>query len=129
MAATVELRLAASPSPGHLTRLCARLGRQLGDGDGVRHVVCDVDGLPADVGAVEALARLTLTARRGGAALQVRGASADLRALLRLVGLDDALIAPPADAVELALRTACPGAPPVRTVSGALIVLSSGGTP
>lgn len=128
MAATVELHLPSSPSPGQVIRLCARLRRRLGDG-GVRHVVCDVDGLAADVGAVEALARLALTARRGGAALQVRGASADLRSLLRLVGLYDALIAPPADAVEAALRKACPGAPPVRTVSGALIVLSSGGTP
>jgi hypothetical protein len=51
----------------------------------------DVAGLPADVITVETLARLQLTARRHGYALQLRNASAELSELIALLGLRDVL--------------------------------------
>jgi hypothetical protein len=49
---------------------------------------CDAAALSrADLGTVDALARLALTARRMGARLVVRNASPELRALLDLAGL------------------------------------------
>ena len=54
-------------------------------------VLCDVRSLPADLAAVDALARLQLAARRRGRALLIAGASDSLRALIDLVGLGDAL--------------------------------------
>ncbi len=49
---------------------------------------CDAAALTGvDLETVDALARLALTARRMGARLVVRNASADLRALLDLAGL------------------------------------------
>ena len=54
-------------------------------------VLCDVRSLPADLAAVDALARLQLAARRRGSALLLTGASDSLRALIDLVGLADAL--------------------------------------
>jgi anti-anti-sigma regulatory factor len=62
--------------------------RGLLDGGGPARVVCDVAGLtPADLDAVDALARLALVARRAGAAVWVRDPSPELCALLDLVGL------------------------------------------
>lgn len=66
-----------------------------------RLVTVDVSGLPAaaeppdcqgpdglgGLGAVAALARLRLAARRTGHRVRLRGASADLRALVELAGL------------------------------------------
>jgi ABC-type transporter Mla MlaB component len=54
-------------------------------------IACDVGALAADVGTVEALARLALVAKRLGYALKVRGASTELRDLVELCGLTDAL--------------------------------------
>lgn len=55
-------------------------------------VICDVGALRrADLAAVEALARLQLTARRGGRRLWLRRASPELRALLALTGLAEVL--------------------------------------
>ncbi|MFI1097192.1 hypothetical protein [Streptomyces sp. NPDC020917] len=65
---------------------------------GERLVTVDVSGLPpageppdgdglAGLGAVAALARLRLAARRTGHRVRLRGASADLRALVELAGL------------------------------------------
>jgi hypothetical protein len=52
---------------------------------------CDVSSLPPDVAAVDALARLQLTARRAGLDLRLRHASRELQELLCFVGLGDAL--------------------------------------
>jgi ABC-type transporter Mla MlaB component len=76
--------------PADVPRLCEHIRRlpppDLGEGP----VVCDVGAVtPADVCAVDALARMTLTARREGRTLSLRDASADLRGLLALVGLGD----------------------------------------
>lgn len=77
---------------GRITRadappLCERVRVLLQRGDG--DVVCDVSALvDPDVGTVDALARLALTARRFGRELRLRHACGDLRDLLVLVGLD-----------------------------------------
>ena len=71
--------------------LCAGLAELLrGRARGL--VVCDVAGVTRpDVAAVEALARLRLTARRHGWRLAVGGAGPDLVRLIRLLGLSDLL--------------------------------------
>ncbi|MET9022363.1 STAS domain-containing protein [Actinopolymorpha sp. NPDC004070] len=69
--------------------LCARFEELLGEGPG-RRVICDVAGLTeCDAVAVEALARLQLTARRLGCHLWLRHAGCELRQLIALVGLAD----------------------------------------
>ncbi len=58
--------------------------------EGATDVVCDVGGLGlADAVAVDALARVTLVARRLGCTVRLRNASADLLALVAFVGLAD----------------------------------------
>jgi STAS domain len=69
---------------------CARL-HALADGGEADAVTCDVSGLAAEVAAVDALARLALVARRLGCPLKVRRASPELRDLVELCGLTDAL--------------------------------------
>lgn len=69
--------------------LCERVRTLLEGRDG-EVVVYDVGGLvDADVGTVDALARLQLTARRLGRQVALRHASRQLLALLNLVGLED----------------------------------------
>ncbi|MFD9795057.1 STAS domain-containing protein [Streptomyces sp. NPDC059070] len=73
-------------TPTDVPPLCASL-RALYEA-GAREVVCDVGALVrADLTALEALARLHLTARRAGGHLSIRGATPGLRALLHLAGL------------------------------------------
>ncbi|SEG09630.1 hypothetical protein SAMN05216223_103212 [Actinacidiphila yanglinensis] len=54
---------------------------------GAAPVPVDVCGLTADRGALAALARVALAARRAGFRVRLCGASAPLRALVELVGL------------------------------------------
>jgi len=54
-------------------------------------IVCDVGALAPDAAAVDALARLQLTARRLGYEICLRDASVDLRDLLDFIGLRDVL--------------------------------------
>jgi STAS domain len=54
-------------------------------------VLCDVRSLPADVAAIDLLARLQLAARRHGSELRLSGASQALRELIALCGLETAL--------------------------------------
>jgi hypothetical protein len=56
-----------------------------------RTIVWDARTLDADLTTVDALARLQLAARRTKAELRLRQPSAELLALLALVGLDTAL--------------------------------------
>ncbi|MEV2249677.1 STAS domain-containing protein [Streptomyces sp. NPDC050147] len=68
-------------------RLCeeARVTLQASDAD---VLVCDVTDLgPPVLAAVDALARLQLTARRAGGRIRLRNPAPDLRELLHLVGL------------------------------------------
>ncbi|WP_435974403.1 STAS domain-containing protein [Streptomyces sp. Qhu_M48] len=79
--------LPARPTRDEVARLCAELGT---GPPGV--VVCDVAALaPADLTAVDALARLKLAAGRGGHRIRFDGAGPELRALLLLTGLDGTL--------------------------------------
>jgi ABC-type transporter Mla MlaB component len=72
--------------PGLYERTCALL-----EGIGPELLCCDVTGVAVDAVAVDALARLALAARRHGARLLVSGASDELRALVALMGLSEAL--------------------------------------
>jgi anti-anti-sigma regulatory factor len=71
--------------------LCERVNVLLA-ADGVDSIVCDVAALArVDAVAVDALARLQLTARRLGRRIWLRGVSSELRDLLAFVGLSEAL--------------------------------------
>ncbi len=61
------------------------------DASGAETVVCDVGAVVADLVAVEALARMQLTARRRGRALRLRAASPALDDLIAFCGLSDVL--------------------------------------
>lgn len=79
-----------------IPELCARFAELLGERPG-RRVICDVAGLTeSDAVAVEALARLQLTARRLGRRLWLRHAGCGLRQLIALVGLADVVPSLPA---------------------------------
>jgi anti-anti-sigma regulatory factor len=54
-------------------------------------VLCGVAGVPANTVAVAALARLALLVRRAGCQLHLCGASEELCALVKLMGLDEVL--------------------------------------
>lgn len=69
-----------------LSRLCDS-ARSLLAATGATELVCDASALPPDLAAVNALARLELTARRAGARIVVRDPDPLLRNLLELVGL------------------------------------------
>ena len=78
--------LARSDLPVLYRRVCAAL-------EGCRGglLICDVDGAPADVVAIEALARLALGARQHRCQVELRGSSEELDALIDLVGLRETL--------------------------------------
>jgi anti-anti-sigma factor len=85
------LVVAGHVSAGDLPALCTRLAACVAAMDG-GVVVCDVRGLAnADAVALDALARLQLTARRLGGRIRLRGASPDLRDLLAFTGLSAVL--------------------------------------
>jgi hypothetical protein len=87
------VRFAVGPTVrrADIAGLCADLAGLLRGGAG-GVVICDVAAVAhADVVAVEALARLGMTARRHGWRLAISGARPDLLALVWLVGLADAL--------------------------------------
>ncbi|WP_406453996.1 STAS domain-containing protein [Streptomyces sp. NBC_00876] len=73
-------------------RLCADLEAILATSEAAV-VDCDVGGiLHPDLASVEAIARLSLVARRaGGRRLRLRGTPPELQLLLDLVGLDDVI--------------------------------------
>ncbi|MFJ5706160.1 MULTISPECIES: STAS domain-containing protein [unclassified Streptomyces] len=77
------MTLPAAPTREEVARLCADLAAAP-PGD----VRCRVDAGADGLAAVDALARLALTARRHGHRLTFHGAGPDLTALLRLTGLD-----------------------------------------
>jgi ABC-type transporter Mla MlaB component len=58
---------------------------------GARTIVCDVAHLAADLGALDALARLQLQARRRGHEIRLRNASRELRQLVAFAGLGEFL--------------------------------------
>jgi hypothetical protein len=54
-------------------------------------IVCDASALDADLASVDSLARLQLAAKRLGLEFTLRRAPVELRALLTLIGLAEAL--------------------------------------
>jgi ABC-type transporter Mla MlaB component len=89
----VRFTIGAAVTRTDIPALCARLADLL-RGQSGDLVECDVGGLSEpDVAAVEAVARLRLTARRHGRRLLVTGAGPDLLLLFGLLGLTD-LLAP-----------------------------------
>ena len=86
----LDVRLPGSPAAGDLTRVCFLLAARLRSG-AVAAVVCHAEALAGGLSSVEALARLSLVARRGGARFAVRGLGADLAALVELLGLREPL--------------------------------------
>jgi ABC-type transporter Mla MlaB component len=91
----VVLCLNGELDPGQTHALCERV-RALLEASGKCVMVCDVGGVHSDAVAVEALARLQLTARRAGCCMQLRHAGSELRDLICLFGLAEEL--PLADA-------------------------------
>ncbi|MEU2022895.1 STAS domain-containing protein [Streptomyces sp. NPDC016469] len=83
---------------GHITRdavprLCADLESLMAASPDATTVDCDLSGVVRpDLTTVDAIARLTLIARRTGTrALRLHGTTPELRALLELVGLGEAV--------------------------------------
>jgi ABC-type transporter Mla MlaB component len=84
----VEIRgpLVRSDLPGLYRRTCTALAGCRGG-----LLVCNVRGVPPDAVAIEALARLALGARRHRCQIELRGSTAELDALIELVGLRETL--------------------------------------
>ncbi|MFJ4919806.1 STAS domain-containing protein [Streptomyces sp. NPDC088725] len=82
-------RLTSADVPGLCDALTARLAAEAGDGSfGGREVICEVGGLVRPgLAAVDALARMQLTARGHGYRIRLRGADQELRLMLELAGL------------------------------------------
>lgn len=70
--------------------LCVQVRRLLTRPD-VDVVTCDVTGVPPNLTALDALARLQLTARRLGGRIRLRGTSADITRLIDFAGVDEVL--------------------------------------
>jgi ABC-type transporter Mla MlaB component len=82
-----RLRLREPFGLADVRALCDRAERLLQEGHPT-DLECDVGGVRApDLGTVEALARVELTAKRLGADVRLRGASVELLELLALCGL------------------------------------------
>jgi ABC-type transporter Mla MlaB component len=72
------------------------------DPDGPSLILCDLTQLAAaDMGTVDALARLALRARRLGCSISLRDPSSELCELLAFAGLDDVLRRSPDSGVEV----------------------------
>ena len=77
--------------------LCAQVRRLLARGD-VDVVTCDVTCVPPTLTAIDALARLQLTARRLGGRIRLRGTTPDISLLIDFAGVDEVL---PTSSTEL----------------------------
>jgi ABC-type transporter Mla MlaB component len=92
---TVVLVVHGRVTPDTIAVLCARVRVLLGDPT-VGTVTCDLSGVvEPDAVALDALARMQLTARRMGRTIRLRHVQPEMRALLALVGLTDVVPAWP----------------------------------
>ena len=92
--------LGAATQRPDVALLCDQVQGWLGTA-GPRVVICDVNAVARpDIGTVDALARMQLTARRNGGELRLRAPSRMLLQLLGLVGLRDVLPLHPGVFVE-----------------------------
>ena len=88
---TIVLALGDAIAPADVPALCARV-RSVLEASGAAVLVCDLGAVvDADMGTVDALARVQLTARRLGRVVTLRAASDDLLALLAFAGLNEVL--------------------------------------
>ena len=88
---TIVLALGDAIAPADVPALCARV-RSVLEASGAAVLVCDLGAVvDADMGTVDALARVQLAARRLGRVVTLRAASEDLLALLAFAGLNEAL--------------------------------------
>jgi ABC-type transporter Mla MlaB component len=88
---SVVLYMCSPVSRDTIAGLCRRVQEMLGI-RGVHLVTCEVGTLTdPDPVAVDALARMQLTARRAGGSIRLRHARARLRDLLAVIGLGEAL--------------------------------------
>jgi ABC-type transporter Mla MlaB component len=78
--------LARGDLPGLFERACEALRA-----DDIELLRCELAGVAADAVALDALARLTLAARRCGCRMELRGASAEFLELVAFVGLAEVL--------------------------------------
>ena len=90
---------------GAAAMLCDELrATRVAGGSGI--VICDVGAVShADVGTVDALARVQLVARRHGCQVRLRRASSELRELLGLVGLREILPCGPGSGLQAGRET------------------------
>lgn len=84
---TIRLVIEGPMTPAHVAELCEHV-RALVDGRRAYRVICDLGELTdADLGTIDALARVQLTSRRLGCQMSVRNAPPGLGDLLLLAGL------------------------------------------
>jgi len=87
---TVLVAINGAICPEDVPNLCETIGALLRcDGAGV--VLVDVGGVRGDASAVDALARIALAAQRLGVRMMIRNATPELEALVRFVGVAEAL--------------------------------------
>lgn len=87
---TIKVAISSPLERSDLPGLFKRI-RELLERSGASVVLCDVRDASADAVTVDALARLQLAARRSGCQVRLRHTSAELRALMRLMGLHEVL--------------------------------------
>jgi ABC-type transporter Mla MlaB component len=90
---SVAIAIYAPLRPGDLAGLFARACALL-ERSACEVLRCEVAGLDADAVALDALARLALTARRHGCTVVLRGASEELQQLVAFAGLSEVLKSP-----------------------------------
>ena len=99
---TIDVVIAGRVSRAAIAGLCGRVRAML-EGSGADLVICEVSAVgDPDATAVDALARMQLTARRLGRRVRLQHACADLQDLVAFMGLGDVL--PPAAALRLEPR-------------------------
>jgi len=96
---TVVFAVAGPIARADLPAICGDVAALL-EATGADVALCDVGGLPADLVAIDALARIQLAARRKGRQVVLRHAADDLRDMLALVGLAGALRIEPGGQAE-----------------------------
>ena len=96
---TVVIAVAGPIARADLPAICGDVAALL-EATGADVALCDVGGLPADLVAIDALARIQLAARRKGRQVVLRHAADDLRDMLAFVGLAGALRIEPGGQAE-----------------------------
>ena len=96
---TVVFAVAGPIARADLPAICGDVAALL-EATGADVALCDVGGLPADLVAIDALARIQLAARRKGRQVVLRHAADDLRDMLAFVGLAGALRIEPGGQAE-----------------------------